>query len=56
MVECGARFVNNFYAKLSIDLDNADATVELEIITNEGVKQTITGAVVWDEDDGDGLG
>ena len=57
MVEVGARFTNNLYAKLMLDPDNGDAAVELEIITNEGVKQTITGTVVWDEDDGgDGLG
>ena len=56
MVEVGARFTNKLYAKLSLDPDNGDAAVTLEIITNEGVVQTITGAVVWDEDDGNGDG
>ena len=56
MLECGARFANNFYGKLSIDPDNGDAAVEIEMITNEGEKVTITGTVVWNEDDGDGDG
>ena len=49
MVEVGARFANNLYAKLSLDLDTTDAGVMLVIITNEGELQTITGSVVWDE-------
>ena len=49
MVEVGARFANNLYAKLSLDLDTSDAGVTLEIITNEGETQTITGSVVWDD-------
>ena len=59
MVECGARFANNLYVKTTLDPDNGDALVEVEIITNEGEKVILTGAVVWDEDDGggdDGLG
>lgn len=56
MLEVGARFVNNLYVKTSFDPSNGDTTVEVEIITNEGVKQTITGMVVWDEDNGDGDG
>lgn len=57
MLEVGARFTNQLYAKLSMDPDNGDAAVTVEIITNEGVKNTLTGEVVWDEGgDGDGLG
>ena len=56
MVEVGARFRNNFYGKLSIDPDNGDAAVTIEMKTDEGVVQTLTGTVVWDEDDGEGLG
>ena len=56
MLEVGARFTNELYAKLSLDLDNGDAAVTLEIITNEGVAQTLTGTVTWDEDNGDGEG
>ena len=57
MVEVGARFANNLYAKLSMDPDNEDAAVTVEIKTDEGVVQTITGEVVWDVGgDDDGLG
>ena len=56
MVEVGARFANNLYAKLMLDPDNGGAAVEVEIITNEGVKNVLTGTVVWDEDDGNGDG
>ena len=56
MLEVGARFANNLYAKLSLDMDNAVGAVTLEIITDAGVVQTVTGEVVWDEDDGEGLG
>lgn len=58
MLEVGARFTNTLYAKLSLDPDTVDATVSLEIITDEGVLWTHTGTVTWDEDgedDGDGL-
>ena len=59
MVEVGARFANNLYAKLSLDPDSGAAAATVEIKTDEGVLQTITGEVVWDEgsdNDGDGLG
>ena len=56
MVEVGARFANNLYAKLTLDPDNGDAAVEVEVITNEGVKKVLTGAVVWDDDNGGGDG
>lgn len=49
MLEVGARFANNLYAKLALDLDNGDAFVTVEIITDEGVVNTITGQVTWDE-------
>ena len=52
MLEVGARFANNLYSKLSFDPDNGDAVVTVEMISNEGEKLTITGTVVWDEDDG----
>ena len=54
MLEVGARFANNFYSKLSIDPDNADAAVMVEIIPAEGEKVVLTGTVVWDEDNGEG--
>ena len=59
MLEVGARFTNQLYAKLSFDPDNGDAAVTVELTTDEGVVQTITGTVTWDEGgdgDGDGLG
>lgn len=56
MLEVGARFTNQLYAKLSFDPDNWNAGVTIEMITNEGVLQTVTSTVTWDEDDGEGLG
>lgn len=56
MLEVGARFTNQLYAKLSFDPDNGDAAVTVELTTDEGVVQTVTGTVTWDEDDGEGLG
>ena len=56
MLEVGARFTNKLYAKLSFDPDNGDAAVTVELTTDEGVVQTVTGTVTWDEDDGEGLG
>ena len=49
MYEMGARFANNFYVKTSIDPDGGDCYVDLEMITDEGVVQTVSGQVTWDE-------
>lgn len=49
MLEMGARFTNKLYVKVSLDPDTSDCTVVVEIINNEGVEQTITGTVTWDE-------
>ena len=49
MLEMGTRFTNRFYVKTSIDPDNGDCYVEVEIITDEGAVRTITGQVIWDE-------
>lgn len=49
MYEMGARFANNFYVKTSIDPDSGDCYVVVEMITDEGVVQTVSGQVIWDE-------
>ena len=45
----GIRFNENFYVSFSIDPDNGNMTVAIEMIDDEGTKHIITGAVVWDE-------
>ena len=42
MVEVGARFANNLYSKLSLDPDNGDVYVMVEIIPDEGEKVVLT--------------
>lgn len=49
MCNGGIRFFPNLWVGFILDESNGDMTVELELITDEGVKQIITGAVVWDE-------
>lgn len=48
MLETGARFTNDLYIKTSFDPSDGTCVVTVEIIT-EGVTQTLTGAVTWDE-------
>lgn len=50
MLGTGARFYDNLYVATLFDPDNGDCTVTVEFITDEGVKQIITGDVVWDEE------
>lgn len=49
MLEMGARFTDRLYVKTSVDPDNGDCDVTVEFITDEGVVQTRTGTVTWDE-------
>ena len=45
----GARFTNDFYIKTSIDPDNGNCIVEVELTDNEGNTQIVTGQVEWNE-------
>lgn len=49
MVEMGARFAKDLYVKTAFDPAEGDCTVTVEVITEEGVVQTHTGEVTWDE-------
>ena len=49
MLEMGARFNNNLYVRTSFNPDNGNCSVIVEFKTDEGVVQTITGDVTWDE-------
>lgn len=49
MVEAGVRFNEYIYVSFSLDPDNGDMTVSVELCDNEGNKHLITGTVAWDE-------
>lgn len=49
MLEGGCRFADNLYINTSFDPDDGTCIVSVEFITGEGVKQTMTGAVEWDD-------
>lgn len=48
-MDAGIRFASNLYVRFTLDPDNGTIDVMLEFITDEGVKNVITGSVVWDE-------
>lgn len=49
MYEAGIRFENGVYVTFKLTIDNGDMPVTVELVDNDGVKHTITGAVTWDE-------
>lgn len=48
-MDAGIRFASNLYVRFTLDPDNGDMDVVVELINDEGVKHVITGSVVWDE-------
>lgn len=48
-MEAGIRFASNIYVRFTLDPDNDTMDVVVELITNEGETNIITGTVVWDE-------
>lgn len=48
MLEMGARFTNNMYVKLSMDVESADCFVTF-IANVEGIEYIRTGTVTWDD-------
>lgn len=49
MFEAGVRFNEYVYTSFSLDIDNGDMLVKVELVDNDGNVHIITGAVVWDE-------
>lgn len=45
----GGRYADNLYISTTFDLDNADTSVDVEFITDEGAKQTLHGTVIWED-------
>ena len=48
-MDAGIRFASNLYVRFTLDPDTGTMDVVVELITDEGVKNVITGSVVWDE-------
>lgn len=49
MFASGTRFSNDIYVKTTLDVDNGNCVVEVELINNEGEIHIATGNVVWGE-------
>lgn len=45
----GGRYTDKLYVSTTVDLDNADTAVDVEFITDEGVKQLRHGTVTWED-------
>lgn len=49
----GARFSEDKYIKVDIDFESGENEVTMKV-NREGTPLTVTGAIAWDEIDGDG--